>query len=247
MSGKILASVNGKPITEDAVSSFLAGMGQRGQAYNNAKGREAILDQLINRELLLLDAMRNLLEREPPFKEELQRVKEDMLVEYAANKVISSVRIKDDDVKAYYEQHKDQMVSGDLVDASHILVGSKEQAEQILSDIRAQKITFEDAARQYSTCPSAKAGGSLGEFGRGQMVPAFEEACFALQEGEISEPVQTEFGYHLIRLNRKQESQPVSFGDAREQLTKQLLAEKQQAAYQSKLNQLRILYPVDKY
>ncbi|MBO4229928.1 MAG: peptidylprolyl isomerase [Clostridia bacterium] len=247
MSGKILASVNGKPITEDAVSSFLAGMGQRGQAYNNAKGREAILDQLINRELLLLDAMRNLLEREPAFKEELQRVKEDMLVEYAANKVISSVRIKDDDVKAYYEQHKDQMVSGDLVDASHILVGSKEQAEQILSDIRAQKITFEDAARQYSTCPSAKAGGSLGEFGRGQMVPAFEEACFALQEGEISEPVQTEFGYHLIRLNRKQESQPVSFGDAREQLTKQLLAEKQQAAYQSKLNQLRILYPVDKY
>ena len=116
----------------------------------------------------------------------------------------------------------------------------------IRADIRAGKISFEDAARQYSTCPSGKQGGSLGDFARGQMVPEFDQAVFALQEGELIGPVKTQFGYHLIRMNKKNEATPISYADIREELYQQVMQEKQQEAYQKKINQLKILYPVDK-
>ena len=108
-------------------------------------------------------------------------------------------------------------------------------------------ITFENAAKKYSKCPSSNNGGSLGEFGRGQMVKEFEDVAFGLNIGEISQPVRTQFGYHLIRLDGKTDSKTYSFDEIKDQLKAQLLQEKQQKAYQSRINQLKILFPVDKY
>ena len=79
---KILATVNGSPITEREVDEFLAGLGQRGQSYNNPEGRKMVLNQIIGNKLLLLDAKRNLLEAEPEFKAELARLKDNLLVSY---------------------------------------------------------------------------------------------------------------------------------------------------------------------
>ena len=84
------------------------------------------------------------------------------------------------------------------VKASHILVKTKEEAEQIRVDILSGKISFAEAAEKYSSCPSGSKGGDLGFFGRGMMVPEFDQASFSLPVGEVSEPVQTQFGYHLI-------------------------------------------------
>ena len=97
------------------------------------------------------------------------------------------------------------------------------------------------------TIYSGKEGGNLGDFGRGQMVPEFENACFAMQEGEISAPVQTQFGYHLIRLNGKKAGEIAPLDAVRDELKAKLMRDKQQAAYQSKVNQLKILFPVDKF
>lgn len=84
------------------------------------------------------------------------------------------------------------------IQASHILVKQQYEAEDLLKKI-AQGEEFADLARKFSSCPSSRAGGDLGMFGRGQMVPAFEEAAFGLGVGDISEPVRTQFGYHLIQ------------------------------------------------
>ena len=93
------------------------------------------------------------------------------------------------------------MVNAVQVRASHILVGSKEAAEAIFQDIASGKTTFEAAAMAKSKCPSGKKGGDLGWFGRGRMVRPFELAAFGLNSrGEISAPVKTEFGWHLIKL-----------------------------------------------
>lgn len=81
--------------------------------------------------------------------------------------------------------------------ASHILVNTKAEADKILNRLRAGA-RFEDLARKHSQCPSGRKGGDLGYFGRGQMVKPFEEAAFSMQKGQISQPVQTQFGYHLI-------------------------------------------------
>lgn len=244
--GQVLAQVGGKPITEEDVTRFIQAMGRNGQAYNNPKGRAAVLEQMIAQRLFLLDAQRNLYEREPAFKAQLAAVKEQLLMEYAITKCVQSVRVTEEEVRAYYDAHKDDLQAEESVNASHILVDSEEKANSILADIRAGKISFEDAARQYSTCPSGKQGGSLGDFARGQMVPEFDQAVFALQEGELTGPVKTQFGYHLIRMNKKNEATPISYADIREELYQQVMQEKQQEAYQKKINQLKILYPVDK-
>ena len=85
-----------------------------------------------------------------------------------------------------------------LVEARHILVTSQEQAQSLLEQVRAGA-DFAALARQHSQCPSKANGGGLGQFGPGRMVKSFEEAAFALSIGDVSEPVQTQFGYHLIQ------------------------------------------------
>jgi len=84
------------------------------------------------------------------------------------------------------------------VRACHILVETEEEAKNLNAEILSGKISFDDAAKEYSKCPSGKSGGDLGFFGKGMMVKEFETAAFTLGVGEISEPVKTQFGWHLI-------------------------------------------------
>ena len=246
MENKILATVNGTPITDAEVSAFLRGMGQQGQAYNNPEGRKAILQELVAQKLLLLDAQKNLLEAEPAFKEQLKKAKESLLANYALEKVITGVRITDKEIEDYYNENQDKFVSPATVNASHILVDSEEKAKEIYEKIEKGEMSFEDAAKDYSSCPSKDNGGSLGDFGKGQMVPEFDAAVFEMEVGEVTkEPVQTQFGYHLIRLNSKKEGETMPLDSIKERLGQQLLGQKQQKAYESRINQLKILYPVD--
>lgn len=243
---KPLAVVNNQPIYSTDVDELLMQMGQRGQSLNNPQGRAMVLDQLIAQRLFLADALRNVYEREPAFKEQLRQVREQLLIQYAMNKAVENVKVTDADVKAYFEENPEQFSGQPMVSASHILVDSEEKAREILGRIQAGEVSFEDAAREYSSCPSAQQGGSLGEFGRGQMVPEFDQACFDMTVGEVRGPVKTQFGFHLIRLDGKKESEPLKFEEVKDQIREHLLGEKRQHAYQSKVNQLKILFPVER-
>lgn len=243
---KPLAIVNTKAIYDSDIDELIAQMGQRGAAYDNPQGRAAVLEQLIAQRLFLADAMRNLYEREPAFKAELARIKEQLLTQYAISKAVDSVTATDLDARKYFDEHPEQFAPQPMVSASHILVDSEDKANDLLAQINAGSISFEDAARQHSSCPSSQQGGSLGEFGRGQMVPEFDQACFEMEIGEIRGPINTRFGYHLIRLDGKSEGEAASFDQACEQIKQMLLAEKRQQAYQSRVNQLKILYPVER-
>ena len=232
---KVLANVGGFPITEDDVNEFLLRLGQRGQSYNNPEGRKVILEQLVGNKLLLLDAKRNLFEAEPAFKAELAKLKDNLLTNYAGEKIVSAVNVTDAEAKEYYEANKD-----------NILVDTEEKALELLAKINAGEISFEDAAKENSSCPSGQNGGSLGEFGRGQMVPEFDKAVFEMEVGTVSAaPVKTQFGYHLIKLNSKKAAEPMAYEQISEEIKNGLLGEKRQKAYESKINQLKILYPVD--
>ncbi|MBQ4142454.1 MAG: peptidylprolyl isomerase [Thermoguttaceae bacterium] len=170
-----------------------------------------------------------------------------MLSRYAVQKAVERVRVTDEEAKKYFEENPEQFAPQATFNASHILVETEEQAAEIAEQIKSGELTFEDAAMQFSSCPSKQNGGSLGEFGHGQMVPEFEAACEALEEGELSAPVQTQFGWHLIKLVSKGMGKPVEYKDVAEQLKEALMGEKQNAAYQSKINQLKLLFPVDKF
>ena len=243
---KILARVGTLTVTEAEVNDFIKGLGQRGGAYNNPEGRKIILEQLIGNKLLLQDARRNLMEGEAEFRQELAKLKDNLLISYAGNKVIASVKVSDEEIEKYYEENREKFLGEETVNASHILVDTEEKALAILAEIKAGEISFEDAARNNSSCPSGGRGGNLGDFGKGQMVPEFDAAVFAMEVGEISEaPVATQFGYHLIKLNAKNAAEVMPFAELAGEIKEALLQEKRHKAYESKINQLKILYPVD--
>ncbi|MBE7043090.1 MAG: hypothetical protein E7399_06300 [Ruminococcaceae bacterium] len=155
--------------------------------------------------------------------------------------------VTEEEISTYYEENKDRFTKGESVNASHILVDSEEKAKELLEQIQNGEISFEDAARANSSCPSKDNGGNLGEFTRGQMVPEFDQAAFAMNAGEVSGPVKTQFGYHLIKLIEKNEAKVYALDEIKEQIQDMVMKDKQQKAYQSKLNQLKIMYPVDKF
>ena len=108
-----------------------------------------------------------------------------------------------------------------------------------------KRISFEDAAKAHSKCPSKEKGGNLGSFPKGQMVPEYEAVAFSMKKDEISDPVKTQFGYHIIRLNEKQESAEAKFEDVKEQASKDLLATKQREEYLNKVNTMRQTFKVE--
>jgi len=245
MNEKILASVGGYAITEADLAAMMQALGPRAERYNTPEGRRALVEELVSQKLFLLEAQKNLFEAEAAFQAQLKRAKESLLTEYAIRKTIDRVSVKEEETRAFYDENLDKFSQGETVNASHILVETEEEAKRIAEEISSGATTFEEAAQKYSSCPSKEAGGNLGEFGRGQMVPEFEEAAFALEVGVVSEPVKTQFGYHIIRTNAKNEAKPISYNEARESIQQKLLADKQQAAYRSKVNQLKIMFPVD--
>ena len=226
---KVLAQVGGKTITCAEVDGMFAALGSRGHNYESGQGRAAVLEQLIGRQLILTDAKRNLMDREPGYLAELDRVKDELLAGYAIEKLMSKITVTETDARKFYDENPSMFQSGETVNASHILVDTEDEANALLTKLAAEQ------------------GGSLGEFGKGQMVPEFDQACFSMTPGEIKGPVKTQFGYHIIRLNSKSDAKPLTFDDVKEQIIQHLTAQKQSEAYQSKVNQLKILYPVDKF
>lgn len=247
MNNKVLATVNGKEITEDIVMKFLNDLGpQTAMQFQSPEGMKKVVEELINQEMLYLDAKENNLEEEEEFKEQLEKFQEGLLKQYAVNKVIKDVETNDEELKKFFEDNKEHYGTEESITSSHILVESEEKAKEVIEEIKNGK-SFEEAAKEHSSCPSKDQGGNLGESTRGKMVPEFEDAAFDMEVGTISEPVKTEFGYHIIKLADKKEAGTISFEDVKDQVQAQVLGRKQQEAYLEKTNSLREKYEVENH
>jgi len=158
--------------------------------------------------------------------------------------------VTEEEARAYYEQNIDRFKQPERIRASHILIQVKpedseaekkmkrQEAERLLGEIR-NGADFTQLAAQYSDCPSKQRGGDLGYFGRGQMVKPFEDAAFALKPGEVSGIVETQFGYHIIKVTERQEARTVPFEETKEGLINYLEGQRKQQAMQSYVEQLR--------
>ncbi len=241
---KVLATVNGKDITDKDVYVFLNQLGpQTAAQFSSPEGMKKIADELVNQELIYLEAIENGLDKEEAFNIELEKVKESFLKQYAINKLLSRVMATDEDIIKFYNEHKEHFRVPEIVRASHILVSEEEEAKRIYEEIKAG-LPFEEAAKKYSSCPSKENGGDLGEFTRGKMVPEFEQAAFALKEDELSEPIKTQFGYHLIKVNYRKEASVSSLEEVKEQISQQVMGLKQQERYLSKTEELKNKFEV---
>lgn len=240
-----VAVVNGKEITRGDIMKFLNDMGpQMAMQFQSPEGINRVIDEMVNQELLYLDAIENDFEKEEEFDQVLQATKISLLKGYAFNKLITGVTAEEEELKNYFAENKHLFNQPEMVKASHILVADEDRAKEILDELNGG-MNFEDAAKSYSSCPSSEVGGALGEFGRGQMVPEFEEAAFSMELGEISAPVKTQFGYHIIRLDEKNEPKDSSFEESREEVEKQVILRKQETRYMEKINNLKEVYKVE--
>ena len=175
------------------------------------------------------------------------------------------INITEDDAKKYYSENKKQFETPEQVRASHILIGPdtadpnvdpneaaakvKTRAQDLLKQIK-EGADFATLARANSSCPSSAKGGDLDFFGRGRMVPAFEKAAFELKVGQVSDIVETQFGYHIIKVTDRKDASVVTFEQAKDDILKMLTQKKQSEIAMQYVESLKaeanIVYPPGK-
>lgn len=247
MENKILAVVAGNEITDKDIDEIITRYPAESRGYFDAtEGRNQLLEQSIGLELLHEFSKEINLSETEEFKEALKNFSKEYLTQMAMNKVLAEVTITDEDAQKYYSENKESFVEQPTVSAKHILVDALEKAQNIKNEIGSNEITFEEAALKYSTCPSKEQGGDLGSFGRGMMVPEFEDAAFASEIGIVTEPVKTQFGYHLILVESKNEANEKTFEEVKDAVMQQLTQQAQYNKYQEFIKELEQKYGVDR-
>lgn len=210
--GTVVARVNGDEIT---LGHVLAASANLPQDYLNLEDEvlyEFVLEQLIQQQLLsqqqqeLSDLHTLMMDNETRSLRAVQTVNE-----------ITEADVTDAAIRAAYDAEFAEFEGAPEYDASHILVESEDEAKAIKAMLD-DGADFAELAREKSTGPSGPNGGALGWFGAGRMVPEFEAAVVSLDVGEVSEPVQTQFGWHVVTLNDTRKTQAPAFEDIREQL-----------------------------
>jgi peptidyl-prolyl cis-trans isomerase C len=239
---KVMATVGGSPITEAEVKLAETELDPQFAKLPPEKRRIAALAALIDIRALATKAKAEKLDQTPEFKQRMAFLRDRALHNaYFKEKVADT--ITDADIRARYDKEIAATPPVNEVHALHILVKTKAEAEAIIKKLDAGA-SFKELAKKESTDGSAAQGGDLGYFGPGQMVPAFEKAAFALNVGSYTEkPVQTQFGWHVIKVVDKRQKQPPAFDQVKGQVRSVLMRERYIALVQSAQKDLKVDYP----
>jgi peptidyl-prolyl cis-trans isomerase C len=175
----------------------------------------------------------------------------DLLISrYVEANFVSKAVVPESEIRSFYDKNQDKFKQDETVKASHILIGvdgkatveektkAREKAEKLKKEL-AGGADFAALAKGNSTCPSSQQGGDLGSFGKGQMVPAFEKAAFALKPGEVSDVVETQFGYHIIKLTEKMPAVTTDYKDVKTKIEEFLKGQKVNEAIQKYLEETK--------
>ncbi|NLL31228.1 MAG: peptidylprolyl isomerase [Clostridiales bacterium] len=245
MQDKILANVAGRQIKESDIQVMINRYPADKRAYFQTEdAKRQLLEQIISFELINNLGKELKIDSTEEYKENVRQAEYDILTQLTLNKILLDVTVTEEDALNYYNENKAQFVQQPTVSAKHILVDSEELAKSIKSEIESNEITFEDAAAKYSSCPSKEQGGNLGSFGKGMMVKEFEDVAFNSDLNVVSEPVKTQFGYHLIKVEEKNEAQEMKFEDVKDQIVSNLLQQAQEKKYIDTVMELEKKYGV---
>lgn len=247
MENKVLAIAAGNEITEKDLNAIIARYPEeRRAAFQNEQARKQLLEQLISFELMNKFGKEMDLDKTQEYKDAIESISKEVITSMAINKVLADITVTDEEVKKYYDENKSAFETPATVSASHILTDTEEECLKAKEEIESGAISFADAAKKYSKCPSNAQGGALGEFSKGMMVPEFEDAAFNGEIGKITEPVKTQFGYHILVVDSKKEASTKSFEEVKDSVLNQLVQENQHKKYDQMLKELEEKYGVDR-
>ena len=166
-----------------------------------------IINELINKHLITKRAYNEKLDLDQNVLNLIQKNKDSILAKYWLNNYIKN-ETSEENIKNFYNEYVKSFQEYTEVNASHILVKTKNEAISIINKLKS-KSQFSDLAKTFSIGPSGKNGGNLGWFGPGQMVKEFEKAAFLIEKGNISQkPIKTKFGFHVIKVNDIRKAKP---------------------------------------
>jgi peptidyl-prolyl cis-trans isomerase C len=237
----VVAKIGDRKITISEFNKMLGYLDSEKQKVieKNPQLKENILQQYIQGIVISKLAKKKGFDKNPELKEQLELLKDNIIaIEYLKKEVTNKVEVSEEDVKAYYESHKDEFKTPEMVRSRHILIKTdpsasdndkkkaKEKAEEILKKIKAGEDFAKLASDVSDDTGSKPKGGELGFFPKGRMVKSFEDAAFSLKPGEVSGIVETQFGYHIIKVEEKKEPGMEPFDTAKEKIKQKLLQER---------------------
>lgn len=219
---EIIARIDNKVITVRDFEKRIKVLPARYQEVIKENKRR-FLDEIIVDELLYGEALRQNLYDDRDVKEVIEEAKKKILIaRLLKDKVDDAVKVGEEEILDYYNNHKEEFKTPEILRASHILVKTEEEAKGIILELTNGR-NFEDLARSRSTDPTSSRGGDIGYFVRGQLDPDFENVCFQMSEGQISDMVKTRFGYHIIKLTERKAPSIENFDEVRGRIAERLI------------------------
>ena len=246
LDSQVLAKVGNKVITLEDFNTKLASMPPMYQQTLEAN-KELLLDDIIIESMLHEEALKKNLDKNKEVAQLMEEAKKRIVVaRLIKTEVDDKTNVSDSEVETYYNTNKDSFVAPETYRASHILVGTLDEAIRITDQLDAGA-NFEELATEHSLDITNTRGGDVGYFGLGQMVPEFEDACVKLKVGEVSSaPVKTQFGYHVIKLTDKKESRPLEFGEVKDRIATTLATNKKRGLFDDMVAKLKSRYKITK-
>lgn len=221
----ILATVNGKNITKADAQAFVTAAAPNSSFMQlTPQEQKMVTDRLVEKELFTELAAKEGFEKKPEFQRNMEKLKNELLVNMWMKAQMDSIVVSDGEAKEFYEKNSAKFMQQDAMHARHILVKDEKEAQAIIDSLKslkgeALKTKFIEVAQTKSTGPSGPKGGDLGTFAKGQMVPEFSDAAWALEVGHITtKPVKTQFGYHVIFLEEKTPAKPTSYDEVKDKI-----------------------------
>ena len=214
---QIVAVVNGEPVFMSEVMTAAAGLPEQYRDAPIAALYPHLLERVVSMRLLAAEGTRLELDQTDAFELQMEQVREQLLEQVLLNQVVDEA-ITDELLQERYQTFLAEQPSGEEIRARHILLADEEGAKGVITMLE-EGGDFAELAKSHSTGPSGPQGGDLGYFAKGQMVPAFEEAIFALETGTFTPvPVQTQFGWHVIYLEDRRDKPKPELAQVEEQL-----------------------------
>lgn len=240
MSEKILAVIDGEEITESALERIVERYPTDKRIYfETYEGKKQLLEQKVAFGVFSRYAKEQGLHNSEEFILKINDITEQLLTQAVIAELFKDAMADEEEARRYYDDNTDRFVIGETVSAKHILVDDEETAFDIKEKINNKEITFDEATLKYSKCPSKERGGALGYFPRGKMVKEFEDVAFNAKVGELTDPVKTDYGYHLIVVDDKVEGRVISFDEVKDKLLNEIKEKKQQEIYEKKYDELK--------
>ena len=237
---QVVATYGDKRITRAQIMQEFERMPAPSRAYVSSPDRKRqFVENLILNDLIFDEGAKQGYDKDPDVDKQVSELRKRLVVQKVMRKYQTPPEITDEQAKAYYDANR-QLYSGTQVHASHILVKDEDTAKQIATEVKAHPEKFAEIAKAKSVdTATAQRGGDLGTFAQGRMVPEFEKAAFSLQPGTISDPVKTQYGWHVIMVTERKEGEPKPFDQVKEQIKAMLRNKALQDQVQTHFEQLK--------